>query len=1105
MAPLTPPLNASSDQPQTSTQSLDQMLSQLSPTRLLITIILAVFATETLIMGVLELLFTESLPLYIHIAQTLLDASILSIVIFPVVYLLAFQPLRTSLLAYRQSQEQIRLQSTALEAAANGIVITDVSGKVVWTNPAFTQITGYGLKEIVGQSLNKLRSGMHPPAFYQQLWAKIKAGEVWKGEITNRRQSGEIYTEEQTIAPVRNQEGDITHFVAIKLDISQRKEMERALSESEMRYRLLVETSPDAIFLTDMAGNIRFCNHEATILLGVDDVENIEQQSIFNFADTSDRERLTQNLTELSQASANRNVEYQLLRLGGDRVPVEFNISVLHEEAERPSSLIAVARDISLRKQYEAQLEKQNHELRMLSQLSQAVVSSLDLDTVLTQITEQIMPLLHAECLTVMLQEGDELVCRASVGVSPESVHTKRAPLYQPTTVAAYDNRAPLDVSGQKCLLHKETCAERCVGQPSSLVLAPLQVGDRSIGVIQVAHRQEENFRREELHLLKAAANWAAIAISHARQHEQLQHQLQETAVLAAINQALNETLDMDQALQLVVDATTELIPNGEQVIVHLLSKDGTSLMPVVWGGEPELDLFTPYLPVSSSLIGQAITENRLINISDQKAITENNFIIQYNQTQSALIVPLRSIDRALGAISIFSQKVAAFGESEAAALQRLAYSATIAIETARLYQAEKDQRQLAQALLEASTAFNTSLLLDDVLQTVLQQSLQVVNCDAVSIFWIEDETAQLAATTNGTAQERPWSDLTVSWKTDDRLRWMAESGKPILNTAPTLLNPDETAVPTNHWAAEAMAPLHLGQHLIGFLVVNSNNPVFFDDKSLRRLEALAAHAALALYNAQLYQDLHKALEQEQALRSRLIQTEKLTAMGRMLASVAHELNNPLQTIRNCLFISQRRVPAENEAQSYLDMASSETERLSDLVMQLRDVYRPRTPKDFQSISLTKLLDDVYRILAPHLQRHQVKWQQPQSTTDHTVYGISSQFKQVLLNLSLNAIDAMQPNGGSLTLTFEADETEEKIGIFLRDSGPGLDKETLPHLFEPFFTTKETGTGLGLAICYDIVRSHGGQLTAENHAAGGAVFTIWLPLNPVNQQLSGEI
>ena len=129
-----------------------------------------------------------------------------------------------------EGPDALRIQATALRSAANGIVITDRTGTIVWVNPAACAITGYAPDELVGAHTRLLKSGEHSPDFYSELWQSVTNGETWSGTIVNRRKDGTLYHEEQTIAPVQDAGGKVTHFVAIKADVSARRQAEEALS-----------------------------------------------------------------------------------------------------------------------------------------------------------------------------------------------------------------------------------------------------------------------------------------------------------------------------------------------------------------------------------------------------------------------------------------------------------------------------------------------------------------------------------------------------------------------------------------------------------------------------------------------------------------------------------------------------------------------------------------------------------------------------------------------------------------------------------------------------------------------------------------------------------
>ena len=132
----------------------------------------------------------------------------------------------------KRVEARLRLADAALDAAANAVVICDREGRITWVNPAFARLTGYTAAEAQGQTMRLLKSGQHDQAFYRQLWETIMAGAIWQAETTNRRKDGSLYVEEQTIAPVRDEQGEIRHFISIKQDVTARKQAEQALQRA---------------------------------------------------------------------------------------------------------------------------------------------------------------------------------------------------------------------------------------------------------------------------------------------------------------------------------------------------------------------------------------------------------------------------------------------------------------------------------------------------------------------------------------------------------------------------------------------------------------------------------------------------------------------------------------------------------------------------------------------------------------------------------------------------------------------------------------------------------------------------------------------------------
>lgn len=195
-------------------------------------VVLAAFFTRWLIHHLLLL----SNPFDI-IVGALIDIGIF----FPIIYYLYIRPLSDQLKEIKKVEAQMRLQSTALETSKNGVVITDKKGNILWVNPAFTLITGYSSDEVVGQNPRILKSGKQDEAFYDQLWDTILSGQTWLGRLVNKRKDGSLYNEEQVIAPSLDENGEITHFIGVKQDITELVQTEMQLENTIQEHRILSE------------------------------------------------------------------------------------------------------------------------------------------------------------------------------------------------------------------------------------------------------------------------------------------------------------------------------------------------------------------------------------------------------------------------------------------------------------------------------------------------------------------------------------------------------------------------------------------------------------------------------------------------------------------------------------------------------------------------------------------------------------------------------------------------------------------------------------------------------------------------------------------------
>jgi signal transduction histidine kinase len=263
-----------------------------------------------------------------------------------------------------------------------------------------------------------------------------------------------------------------------------------------------------------------------------------------------------------------------------------------------------------------------------------------------------------------------------------------------------------------------------------------------------------------------------------------------------------------------------------------------------------------------------------------------------------------------------------------------------------------------------------------------------------------------------------------------------------------------------------------------------------FRGADLEMFFVLARQAVVAMENARLYEDLRDYVRQIEDSQQALLRAEKMAAAGRLTASIAHEVNNPLQSVQNCLHLAGREdLPAEKRKE-YFDLAQTELERLMKTMQRMLDFYRPGSAK-VEQVDILELLHHVLNLTSQQLGQRQIEVQADLPESLPAIYAVSSQIQQIFFNLILNSLDAM-PAGGKLTI--RAREFEHGLEITFQDTGPGIPENRRNDIFEPFFSTKEGGTGLGLTVSYNIVTAHGGTLDLVNEHESGACFRLFLPI-----------
>src|SRR4030067_1442970 len=246
-----------------------------------------------------------------------------------------------------------------------------------------------------------------------------------------------------------------------------------------------------------------------------------------------------------------------------------------------------------------------------------------------------------------------------------------------------------------------------------------------------------------------------------------------------------------------------------------------------------------------------------------------------------------------------------------------------------------------------------------------------------------------------------------------------------------------------------------------------------------------------------LEQKVEKRTQELKDAQFQLLQTEKLAAVGRIAATVAHEINNPLTGVFTYIKLRKRRIEEgkngahdRDKFREYLSTMSREVQRTSAIVQNLLDFTRPKELSR-KMVNLSSLVEESINIVKNKLAIPNITLEKKMEPLPD-IPADAAQMKQGFINLIINACEAME-GGGVLTVTSRHDRERNTVTVVFADTGPGISDEELPRVFDPFYTTKEKETGLGLSVVYGIVTRHNGKIEARSKPGGGAQRAIILP------------
>jgi len=854
---------------------------------------------------------------------------------------------------------------------------------------------------------------------------------------------------------------------------AQREAALAALRESETRLRHIADNMLDVVGLTDLHGVYQYISPSVKTIAGYEP-SDIVGQMMFEHIHPDDLFRMIRVSMRTLREGTTGRMELRYQHADGHYLTLEAVGTPARDNAGRIVGAVMSARDITERKRTEEALRESEMLYQSLVEVSPLSICRKDLAGRFTFANRRFLEI--SNCTL------DDILGRDDYDLHPSHMAEK----YR------RDDQAVID-SGQAW----EFIEERAVLGGETLIIqsnkTPVYDATGNITGIQISF-------------------WDITARQRAEQAERDQRELADS--LREVALLLNSTLDYSAVIEQMLLNIGRVVPHTAANVMLIDEAAGRANVIRARGHEKiSADLARQVLnfslPLSLTNLRSMIETRQPIIISDTSSSPAWVVSPETAWTRSYLGAPIVLRDRLLGFFNLDSDQPNFFTPEHAQRLMAFAAQAAVAIENARLFEAERDARQLAEALRDTAATLSHSLNPDDVLNEVLNMVERVVPSDGAKLLLVNGDLAEVARVRGrhdlaAIGTERYHIDST------DHLRSMRDSLEPcIIDHAHG--KADWQAGPGDEWVASyAGAPICIHTELLGFLGLSSAQPGFFSARHASQLKVFADQIALAIHNAQLHASIRRHAEEledrvQQRTRELTVANEQLTELDRLkdqfISRISHELRTPLTNIKIYLELLDTGKPEKRA--SYMATLTSQTRRLQELIEDLLEVSQLDLANQAYAarpINLNHVAGDLLGDRTAQAQRSGLSLVTDLQAGLPAALGDSSLVFQAATRLILNAL-AYTPSGGCVTLiTREQPRADGNwVTLTIQDTGPGISAKDLPHIFERFYRGEAAsdytvpGTGLGLPIGQSIISKLGGRITVDSTPGSGAAFTIWLP------------
>lgn len=734
-----------------------------------------------------------------------------------------------------------------------------------------------------------------------------------------------------------------------------------------------------------------------------------------------------------------------------------------------------------------AETQRRMAELTAVHETSLRVVSSLDTKSVLDTVAHNALQLVGADNVRIFLHDArDGNLAFGAAFRRGEQPATSLQGQPDGFTQAVFDSGRSLVINHARGHPHFASPESQSSGV-EAIAGFPLLGTASTVGVMTVAYLRPHVFSADELRVLGLLASQAAVAITNARLYEETRQSLEELTVLHEVALAAASTLTPED----IADRVTAVVQQklGCEYLRLLVNGEQSRLEPL--GGNIG-EARAHELRVGEGLAGWVAENGAALRVGDVSQDLRS--VEEIPDARSALVIPLMVGDRVIGVIDAASSQCDRFTAEDERLMTTVARQLAVAIENARLYQ--ETQRRLAEvsALYQLARQMNTSLDVQEVLNSIVWSLKEATGCRGCSIALLDPVSNVLEIQTAAGIKDK--------WKRDFRQQLgdgiagrVALEGKPIY--VPNTLEAEGFVFFDPSVRALLTVPLSVQDKVIGTLSVDSEQPHAFSAADERLLTIAAAQAAIAIENARLYARLEQRARNLAEAYTELQEVDRLK--DEMMQNISHELRTPLTFVKGYveLLLAEEAGPLTEEQKEFLKIVIEKTDGATRLVsdiiflQQADQVSGKRSP-----VSLPRLARRALRGCAATAEKAHLTLVTNFPDDLPLVAGDEGRLLQVLDNLLSNAIK-FSPDGRQITVTIE--DAGQVLRTSVSDQGIGIPKDQQERVFERFYqidgSTRRRygGAGLGLAIVKRIVESHGGRVWVESEPGKGSKFCFTIP------------